>query len=79
MNSPLKLSNELLGELSKEKIKLQTWIASANPFAHPLEFSQEEVIQMKQSYNAIIRLLFLAGQMSEISYQQDLYVCPELL
>lgn len=79
MNSPLKFSNELLGELIKEKIKLQTWIASANPFAHPLEFSQEEVLVLKHTYNAIIRLLFLAGHLDEISYQQDLYVCPELL
>lgn len=78
MTSPLKFSNDFIAELLREKHKLAYMINSANPFAHPLEFSQEEVLQMKHSYNAIIRLLFLAGHLDEISYQQDLYVCPEL-
>lgn len=78
MNSPLTFSPEFIAELLREKSKLNYMINSVNPFAHPLEYSQEEVIQMKQSYNAIIRLLFLAGRLDEISYQQDLYVCPEL-
>lgn len=79
MISPLKFSPEFLSELLREKQKLSYMIGSGNPFAHPLEFSQDEVIEMKQSYNAIIRLLFLSGNMDVISYQQDLYTCPELL
>ena len=77
MNTPLKFSPEFISELHREKQKLNFMINSVNPFAHPMEFSLEEVVQMKQSYNAIIRLLFLAGKMDEKSYQQDLYVCYE--
>lgn len=77
MNTPLKFSDEFISELIREKQKLNFMINSVNPFAHPMEFSLEEVVQMKQSYNAIIRLLFLAGKMDEKSYQQDLYVCYE--
>lgn len=79
MNTPLRFSEAFITELVRERQKLNYMINSANPFAHPMEFSQEEVLQMKHSYNAIIKLLFLAGHLDEISYQQDLYACPELV
>jgi len=78
MNTPLKFSDEFISELQRERRKLNFMINSVSPFRHPLEYSLEEVVQMKQSYNAIIRLLYLAGKMDEKSYKQDLYVCAEV-
>lgn len=75
----IKLTNETVQELYQEKGKLALWIASANPFGNPHELSQEEVIVLKNSYNAIIRLLFLNGSISEISYLQDLYVVCDVI